>query len=831
MKLAIGHINPKNKYRNPYFKKSEQANNAKQNNFISELHYNQMYLMLAPLNKSIFGELKLRAYEDYDSAEKLFRKNLKQGKPIFGNLDNLSLLSNDKVRRNLIEFLPKYAQEQLDKIDKNDPNNTEQIKSLTEIRDFFNEFREVWPVEKENNEQVNELYTYIPRTIVQPARKIAFAGGMTREDEKHCKNVVHGFSTACALVSAALGEGAAVGADTPILRCLQFMMFGIMADYLKVPALPSLEYYTKEMFAGATLGVGGAKLVTSWLGIGAHTASAATGASVATGGASDAVITGGVRAVNSSLSLLITEKMGRGYVRRVKNNQMTFKNQTIETASYFIGRGLLTGNNPFEQLVHVDFKDAACPELIKEALENIPMETQETLSVFLGIAKDLTTRAGTMFGIGMATDLILMKDKNPEKIKQHAKEIFKQSFINAVVYEICDLTVESTITKEATETVKDIQENLEKYPDVYKVFVDAEHEFFERINIDTLKYDAFTNQFKNRTFVHNFANWSNNVVREFSDAWRNRKRKTQAQEMKKAQDAIKSEQKKNDEIKSKLSKEDEMEILASIEEYSKILEQQKQYFEKKDNFGYGKIAGYEKVKEILAQKFILPVSTQGTNLDLEVPSAILFYGPTGVGKTELTKALAEQAKCALPKFEPSDNEEELLRDLEEARQKAISKNRRTVLRIDEFDEFGSNPKLAKIFSDFIEKCSADKITLFLTTNEPQKIDKNILNKTINIPISPPDRNDATNVFKFYLDGKVEENFDYDKLADTLISKAGNRAYSNSQIKRMCMIAIANSLKNKSNIDLDTMLELIKRTIPEISEQDLEKFNSQIKEIK
>ena len=64
------------------------------------------------------------------------------------------------------------------------------------------------------------------------------------------------------------------------------------------------------------------------------------------------------------------------------------------------------------------------------------------------------------------------------------------------------------------------------------------------------------------------------------------------------------------------------------------------------------------------------------------------------------------------------------------------------------------------------------------------------------------------------------------LADALIKKAGNNAYSNSQIKYLSSAALyANSSKN-----IDNVLELVKKLPPEITKTDIEKVNKEEKEL-
>lgn len=750
--------------------------------------------------------------ENYNSAERIFRKNLKNGKGIFGSAQNSEkFIYNEKIRKNVVKFFAKYSQEEIQRLEKKKILTIDEVRyknDLKNVRDFFSEYESL--LDKQEDKILPEIAFAGNKNENKPAIFMSY------ESEKNCKNMIHGFSAACGLVSAALGEGAAVGADTIPLRVLQFAMFSSMAAYLKVPPIASLEYYTKEMFAGQTLGVGGARLITSWLGIGAHAASGATGTTAVTGGGANAAITGGVRAVNSSLSILITEKMGRGYVKRVKEDRMNLRDQTVETAAYFIGRGLFTSQNPFEDISGVDFKDASSPELIKEALEKIPLEQQEAIATTLSSLKDFGRRGANFFAINFVSNLFTSDDNSIETLKKRAFKLFKQSLIQATIYELCDQTVSATISKEAQETVKEMQENLEKYPEVYRVFIEKEHEFFEQINIDTLDSEAFVRQFKNRTFVYNLQNFSRSAIEEFTHAWVNRNNSKTAATTLATKKGREEEIAKNKEINDCVSEEEKEQISQLINEMGSLVTA-KNTKENEKEFGYGRIAGYEKIKNELTQKFIMPLGLESVGSYTTAPPAILFYGPTGVGKTALVRAVSEQGKCLMPKFREPDNIEELSEELERLKKEAGNSSRHTVIKIDEFDDFGSDKEAAKVFANFIKDCAENKITLMLTTNEPLDIDASILRQTINIPVSPPNKDDLEDVIKFYFSDFSDT--DCKEIAEALIKKAKNNAYSNSQIKQLSYALF----RGKDSKTPETVLKLIQTMPPEILTSDIEKL--------
>jgi len=231
------------------------------------------------------------------------------------------------------------------------------------------------------------------------------------------------------------------------------------------------------------------------------------------------------------------------------------------------------------------------------------------------------------------------------------------------------------------------------------------------------------------------------------------------------------------------------------------------------------------VMKFYLQKFIQPVSLKDTDYGSNIPNAILFFGPTGVGKSELARAIAEQGKCLMPRFKDPDNAAELQEELDSIVEKARNEKRHSVVIIDEFDDYGSDPEGARIFADFIKNCAQNNITLLLTTNNPLNIDRSILEQTINVPVGTSSKKDFSEILKFYIeDLKQDES---DEITEAIMKKAQGSAFSNSQIKRLCAKAIR---KGSTNIK-DNIIQLVQATPPEISKKELDKFNREITEIK
>ncbi len=761
--------------------------------------------------------------ENYEFARNFFEKNVESKKPLLGNIDNIGeILSNDKIRRNVCKYFVERSEKELSQIKDvnfNDKEQIDKIKGLIQVRDFFNDFLEVWP---ENN--ITNPYT--PYT-----QQISFAGKLESKDKKHCQNLVHTISAACSATSAAMGEGGAIGADTPILRTLQGAMFLYMQQYLKVPLIASSEYTMRELLSGAVLGVEGAKIITSWLGIGAHAASAGTGTTVVTGGTSHAAITGGVRAVNASLSGLITEKMGRGYINSVERNQMNFKDQSVRLGTYLAGKGLLTGENPFNKLIDKSVINACDPEKLQAAYEQIDSGTKNIFGNFLDIMTDnsanrvanYTAKLATYTVLDVGQNLILAKDKSPENMKELAKNAFKQAFLRASVYEICDLAVDETITQNAKETIEQMSENLEEYPEVFEAFEKAENNFIKNLNIDKLDSEEFRRQFKNKRFVFDTTNLVRGDLKEFSTAWRNRKNKLQARQILNSQEEMNKLNKQREINSTLIDTTDKKEIESSVNEMIRELSLAKELLSKKDGFGYGRIAGYEKQKDLLTTKMILPISQDKEGLFSQLPQ-ILFYGPTGTGKSTMALALAEQARCRGEKFKTLYPDEILLskltKKIEMAEKLYKDQNKRTILLIDEVDNLNEKPKTLEFIKNFIENEAKDKhVSFIFTTNNPSIVDSELMNLSTKIAMGPASDEDIKEILEYYLSKNSIPNLNYNKIQKELKDTTNDASYSNSQIEEISNNAIASAEREERLVNDEDVINQIKIIYPEIAKND------------
>lgn len=243
-----------------------------------------------------------------------------------------------------------------------------------------------------------------------------------------------------------------------------------------------------------------------------------------------------------------------------------------------------------------------------------------------------------------------------------------------------------------------------------------------------------------------------------------------------------------------------------------IIKRRKELLDKK---GFSKIAGYLDEKSKIQTEFLdkLDDEKSGKYLATPIPNAILFYGPTGCGKTTFVKALAEEADCNLETIQCrgtqkakeqqiydtlmgyEDNEIEVPGLLEKAQEEFLKTGKRTIILIDEFDRFFGKDVSNKFISEMkgiLESCSEDNhVTFFLTTNKPQKIPYELRNShriEPSYPLDPPNKTNAVAVIEHYLQGCDTQDLDYNIILNELFKYAPDEIYSNTHLKAICELA-------------------------------------------
>ena len=260
--------------------------------------------------------------------------------------------------------------------------------------------------------------------------------------------------------------------------------------------------------------------------------------------------------------------------------------------------------------------------------------------------------------------------------------------------------------------------------------------------------------------------------------------------------------------------------------------------------GFNRIVGYDDIKNDLKNKFIFDSIIKDKVSDkATVPNAMLFYGPTGNGKTTFAIALAEQALMTPYIVNASKMDEEDAINLIEKYAKESKKNydnsnnkQRSIIIVNEAEPLCcyDSPVLDR-FKNLIKDCSQEyKCTLFLTTNHPLHIDKNILSKDITpfkVPVAPPD----DIIAKKIIDKKLKQiNCELEggtqKIIDELF-KNPNTRYSNADI-----IQLINSTIELTGTEKPTIEDFLQEiqdgdTRPSLTIKSMNKFQNEMEQLK
>lgn len=265
-----------------------------------------------------------------------------------------------------------------------------------------------------------------------------------------------------------------------------------------------------------------------------------------------------------------------------------------------------------------------------------------------------------------------------------------------------------------------------------------------------------------------------------------------------------------------------------------IIKRRKELLDKK---GFSQIAGYLDEKSKIQTEFLDKLDDEKSvkYLATPIPNAILFYGPTGCGKTTFVKALAEEADCNLETIQCrgtqkakeqqiydtlmgyEDNEIEVPGLLEKAQEEFLKTGKRTIILIDEFDRFFGKDVSNKFISEMkgiLESCSEDNhVTFFLTTNKPQKIPYELRNShriEPSYPLDPPNKTNAVAVIEHYLQGCDTQDLDYNIILNELFKYAPDEIYSNTHLKAICELAADVVKPDGSPLTTDMFLQAIEQ---------------------
>lgn len=283
----------------------------------------------------------------------------------------------------------------------------------------------------------------------------------------------------------------------------------------------------------------------------------------------------------------------------------------------------------------------------------------------------------------------------------------------------------------------------------------------------------------------------------------------------------------------------------NIDPEYKRLKQHREFDDYKGSFtkanGFKKIAGYNTEKDVLNRYFISEIKKEQKGEPANVPNAVLFFGPTGNGKTTFAKAFANETGCKLvpirTKVEGNHLNDRcnifyktLLEKAQKAEENFQKTGIRTIIFIDEITKVADKdssilPELAEFFANCSKKYHC---TMFCASNHPLNIGLPMEGENAVFPyivsMDPPDLNNKAEIMHYYLNGRVEQNLDYSKLADYMdkTEKEKQGIFNISQIKDD--ICLEGTEKKMTEEDV---LKNIEKSKPNITRDDLDKYSDEM----
>ena len=242
--------------------------------------------------------------------------------------------------------------------------------------------------------------------------------------------------------------------------------------------------------------------------------------------------------------------------------------------------------------------------------------------------------------------------------------------------------------------------------------------------------------------------------------------------------------------------------------------------------GFARIAGFAGVKADLINKFGRLIVLEKNNKTINIPNAILLYGPDIDNNKEFANILSSQFSVRSIQISTEGSEIERFNRLKEASAKAKAGfengQGRTLIVINDFEKFA--PKDSRILGplkSYLDTASEDfHATIIATTTIPEMLDDILLRSGrfgVKFAIPAMDNTDMLSCIHKYINLDFIDSIDINKLIQKLDSDRNNGAYSVKQLKNFI----------KSLTSTDTLATLV----PDIKSDAIKVFKQQMEYVK
>ena len=253
------------------------------------------------------------------------------------------------------------------------------------------------------------------------------------------------------------------------------------------------------------------------------------------------------------------------------------------------------------------------------------------------------------------------------------------------------------------------------------------------------------------------------------------------------------------------------------------------------------IADSQPPKQLVQRRIILPLTEEGLSKKHGVipPSAILFFGPPGTGKTHFAKAIAGALSWWYVEIIPSilmvDGVENIGANLRGIMEKASDLDE-VVLFIDEFEEIAGSRDMAdridkSITNEFLKqipllKSKRKKNLLVCATNYIRQLDTAMLRPgrfDCIIPVGGLDREGRKTILEYYLTKLNAGDIDL----ESLVKKTSGFTPADIQylFQQVAHFAFEKELVGKKNylVTSETFNDILGKVLPSLSEAVIEEF--------